>query len=88
MGTNVAAVKATAYAPLTQSGEVAQRVIDTLGLTESSGEISASIGYQVEPSSPRIQVTATSTSPQKAKDIANAVVGGDGQGRLEHRDRR
>ena len=67
-------MKATAYAPLTQSGDVAQRVIDTLGLTESSGEVSASIGYQVEPSSPRIQVTATSTSPQKAKDIANAVV--------------
>jgi capsular exopolysaccharide synthesis family protein len=74
VGTNVAAVKASAYAPLTQSGDVAQRVIDTLGLTESSGEVSGSIGYQVEPSSPRIQVTATSTSPQKAKDIANAVV--------------
>ena len=74
VGTNVAAVKASAYAPLTQSGDVADLVIGRLGLTESPGAVSGSIGYTVEPSSPRIQVFATSTSPQKAKDIANAVV--------------
>ena len=74
VGTNVAAVKATAYAPLTQSGDVADLVIGRLGLTESPGAVSGSIGYTVEPSSPRIQVFATSTSPQKAKDIADAVV--------------
>ncbi len=74
VGTNVAAVKASAYAPLTQSGDVADLVIGRLGLTESPGAVSGSIGYSVEPSSPRIQVFATSTSPQKAKDIANAVV--------------
>jgi capsular exopolysaccharide synthesis family protein len=74
VGSNVAAVKATAYAPLTQSGDVAERVIATLGLTESSAAVSSSISYVVEPSSPRIQVFATATSPQKAKDIANAVV--------------
>ena len=75
VGSNVAGAKASAYAPLTQSGMVADRVIAKLGLKESAGAVTASISYVVDPSSPRIQVFVTSTSPQRAKDIANAVVG-------------
>ncbi|MFL6151115.1 MAG: polysaccharide biosynthesis tyrosine autokinase [Ornithinibacter sp.] len=75
LGSNLAGAKAVAYAPLTQSGEVADRVIEKLGLTESSAAVTSSISYSVDASSPAIQVSATSTSPQRAKDIANAVVG-------------
>ena len=75
LGSNLAGAKAVAYAPLTQSGEVADRVITKLGLTESSAAVTSSITYSVDASSPAIQVFATSTSPQRAKDIANAVVG-------------
>ena len=74
VGSNVAAAKATAYAPLTKSGAVAQKVIDTLDLDETPGAVAASISYVVDPATPRIQVFVTSTSPQKAYDIANAVV--------------
>jgi len=75
VGSNVAAAKANAYAPLTQSGEVADKVRDALGLEEGSGAITSSISYAVDPASPRIQVFVTSTSPEKAKEIANQVVG-------------
>jgi len=75
VGSNVAGAKATAYAPLTKSGLVADRVIASLGLKESSAAVSGSVAYVVEPGSPRIQVFVTSSSPKRAKDIANAVVG-------------
>jgi tyrosine-protein kinase len=75
VGSSVAADKASAYAPLTKSGDVADLVIDQLGLTDTPGAVTGSITYLVEPSSPRIQVFVTSTSPEKAKLIANAVSG-------------
>jgi capsular exopolysaccharide synthesis family protein len=74
VGSNLAGAKAVAYAPLTQSGEVADRVIKALGLAESPAAVTGSITYAVDASSPAIQVFVTSTSPQRAKDIANAVV--------------
>ena len=79
VGSNLAGAKAVAYAPLTQSGEVADRVIEELDLDESSAAVTSSITYSVDASSPAIQVFVTSTSPQKAKDIANAVVGATAQ---------
>lgn len=75
VGNNVASTKAAAYAPLTRSGMVADRVIDDLGLDASPSEVAGSISYSTEPESPRIVVFATSTSPQRAKDVADAVVG-------------
>jgi capsular exopolysaccharide synthesis family protein len=75
VGSSVAGAKATAYAPLTKSGLVADKVIKALGLEESSAAVSGSVAYVVEPGSPRIQVLVTSSSPQRAKDIANSVVG-------------
>jgi capsular exopolysaccharide synthesis family protein len=75
VGNNVASAKAAAYAPLTQSGLVADRVIAELGLDMSPAAVSGSISYDVAPDTPRIQVFVTSTSPQQAKDIADAVVG-------------
>ena len=75
VGSSVAAAKASAYARLTKSGEVAERVIKSLALDESIGAVSGSIAYAVEPGSPSIQVTVTSSSPQRAMDIANEVVG-------------
>ena len=75
VGSSVAGTKATAYAPLTKSGLVAERVIKELKLKESSAAVSGSVSHLVEPGSPRIQVFVTSSSPQRAKDIANAVVG-------------
>ncbi|HEU5241406.1 MAG TPA: hypothetical protein VFU25_05285, partial [Ornithinibacter sp.] len=75
VGSSVAGTKATAYAPLTKSGLVAERVIEELKLEESSAAVSGSVAYVVEPGSPRIQVFVTSSSPQRAKDIANSVVG-------------
>ena len=75
VGSNVASAKASAYARLTKTGEVADRVIKELGLDASPAAVSASIAYAVDPGSPSIQVSVTSTSPQRAKDIANAVVG-------------
>lgn len=74
VGSSVAGAKASAYAPLTQSGMVADRVKARLNLDDSAAAITGSISYVVDPSSPRIQVFVTSTSPQRAKDIANAVV--------------
>jgi len=73
VSSSVAAQKASAYAPLTQSGQVADKVVEALGLTEPAGAVTGSISYAVDPSSPRIQMFVTSTSPQKAKDIANVV---------------
>lgn len=75
VGANVAAAKATAYADLTKSGDVANRVKERLNLSESPAAITNSISFEVQPTSPRIQVFVTSTSPQKAKDIADTVVG-------------
>jgi succinoglycan biosynthesis transport protein ExoP len=75
VGNSVASSKAAAYAPLTQSGKVAERVIADLGLDASPGAVAGSISYSVDASSPRIQVFVTSDSPQRAKDIADAVVG-------------
>lgn len=75
VGNNVASSKAAAYAPLTQSGMVADRVIAELGLSESPSEVAGSISYATEPDQPRIQVFVTSTSPRRAKEIADAVVG-------------
>jgi tyrosine-protein kinase len=75
VGSTVASAKASAYARLTKTGEVADLVIKDLGLTESPAQVSGSIAYAVEPGSPSIQVSVTSTSPQHAKDIANSVVG-------------
>lgn len=75
VGSSVAAAKASAYARLTKSGDVAQIVIDNLELDESLAAVSGSISYAVEPGSPSIQVSVTSTSPQRATDIANEVVG-------------
>lgn len=74
VGNSVAAAKALAYAPLTRSGMVAERVIAALNLPESIGAVNGAVQYATEPGSPRIQVFVTSTSPQRAKDIANAVV--------------
>lgn len=75
VGNNVASAKAAAYAPLTRSGMVADKVIDELGLAMTPAEIADSVSYVTETDSPRIQVFATSTSPRSAKDIADAVVG-------------
>ncbi len=75
VGNNVASSKAASYAPLTTSGAVADRVVKDLGLDLSPGAVAASISYSVDPDSPRIQVFVSSTSPQQAKDIADAVVG-------------
>jgi succinoglycan biosynthesis transport protein ExoP len=75
VGNNVASAKAQAYAPLTSSGLVADKVVDELGLDMSPAAVAGSISYTVEPESPRIQVSVTSTSPVLARDIANAVVG-------------
>jgi succinoglycan biosynthesis transport protein ExoP len=71
---NVASAKAAAYAPLTTSGLVAERVVEDLGLDLSVATVSGSISYTVDPDSPRIQVFVTSASPQQARDVANAVV--------------
>ncbi len=79
VGNNVAAAKAVAYAPLTTSGTVAQKVIDELGLELTPAAVQSSISYSVEPDTPRIQVFVESTSPQQARDIADAVVGATAQ---------
>lgn len=75
VGSTVAASKANAYARLAKSGDVADLVIAKLQLSESPAEVSNSIQYTVEPGTPSMQVTVTSTSPQRARDIADAVVG-------------
>ncbi|PKW27457.1 polysaccharide biosynthesis tyrosine autokinase [Phycicoccus duodecadis] len=75
VGNNVASAKAAAYAPLTRSGMVADRVIASLGLKTTPAQVAAAISYATEPESPRIQVFVTSGSPQEAKNIADAVVG-------------
>ena len=73
VGSTVAAAKAAAYAPLTKTGRVADLVIEKLGLPQSSGAVSGSISYTVEPGTPSIKLSVVSTSPQRAKNIANAV---------------
>lgn len=74
VGTTVAAAKASAYGRLSQSTAVAELVIDQLGLAQSPAAVSGSISYVVEPGTPSMQVSVTSTSPERARDIANAVV--------------
>ncbi len=76
VGNNVASTKAQAYAPLTTSGLVAERVVEDLDLSLTPAAVQGTISYTVDPpDSPRIQVFVTSESPQLARDIANAVVG-------------
>ncbi len=74
IGQSVAASKAQQYIPLMTSEQVAKDVIAKLHLDAGVGEVAGSISASADPGSSTIRVSVSSGSPQRAQDIANAVV--------------
>ncbi len=67
--------RVTSYAELITGQQVAQRVVDQLGLDESPQALAAQVTTKVVPDTVLLTVTVTDPSPTRARDLANAVVG-------------
>jgi receptor protein-tyrosine kinase len=65
--------RVTSYVQLLTGHELAGRVIDQLGLEESSAELAGSISATTIPTTVLLDVTVTRTSPVEARDIAVAL---------------
>lgn len=71
-GSNLAAEKAETYLPLVKSQAVAERVAEDLDL-ESPGSVASSLAGTVT-GSVIFEITATATSPELARDMADAAL--------------
>jgi capsular exopolysaccharide synthesis family protein len=65
--------RVTSYAQLIQGQQVAQRVIDTLRLPISAGQVTSEVSVKTVLDSVILGVTVTDASPERARDIANAL---------------
>jgi capsular exopolysaccharide synthesis family protein len=65
--------RVTSYAQLIQGQQVAQRVIDTLRLPISAGQVTSEVSVKTLLNSVILGVTVTDASPERARDIANAL---------------
>jgi receptor protein-tyrosine kinase len=72
-GNQYAVQQAPAYAKLITGRDLAGRVIDRLGLDMSAGELRSEIDANVVADTGLIDVTVTDPSPERARDIADAV---------------
>lgn len=73
-GDNYAKSRATSYADLGTSRVVAESVIEELNLSASPESLVRSIDVTVPPDTVTIQVSAKASSPELAREIANAWV--------------
>ena len=73
-GTDPAVQKANTYIPIVQSRGVAERIAKELQLSESSSSIGASLSAWVVPDSLLLKITAVSTSPERARAVADAAI--------------
>jgi polysaccharide biosynthesis transport protein len=62
------------YAQLLMSEQLAQRVIDKLNLPMSASELASKIRAEIVPRTVLLDVSVSDTSPQRAADIAKALV--------------
>ncbi len=65
--------RVTSYSELIQGKQVAQRVVDTLKLPMSADQVASEVTASVKTDTVILGVTVTDASPQRARDIANAV---------------
>ncbi len=67
--------RVTSYSQLIQGGQVAQRVVDSLKLKISAARIASEVSVAVVPNTVILTVTVTVTdpSPERARDIVNAL---------------
>jgi succinoglycan biosynthesis transport protein ExoP len=65
--------RVTSYVELLSGNQLAQRVIDVLGLQESPARLRAGISAGAVPDTVLLNVTVTRSSPEEARDIARAV---------------
>nr|WP_239520253.1 polysaccharide biosynthesis tyrosine autokinase [Blastococcus saxobsidens] len=72
-GSQFSQQRVTSYARLITGEELAQRVIDRLGLEVSPGELSARITATAMSNTVLIDVTVTDESPERTQRIADAV---------------
>lgn len=65
--------RVTSYSQLIQGGQVAQRVVDSLKLKISAAQIASEVSVAVVPNTVILTVTVTDPSPERARDIVNAL---------------
>ena len=73
-GSSPAVQKANSYIPIVQSRGTVERIAKELQLTESGNSIGASLSAYVVPNSLLLKITAVSTSPERARAVADAAV--------------
>lgn len=73
-GASEALQKVNSFVPLVQSRGVVERIAKELQLTESTSSIGASLTAYVVPDSLLLRITAVSTSPERAREVADAAV--------------
>ena len=66
--------KAKSWVPLFTSSATAQRVIDELHLNMTPAQVAGSVKVAPVADAPQLNIAVTSTSPKKARDIADAIV--------------
>jgi polysaccharide biosynthesis transport protein len=65
--------RASSYAQIVTSEQVAQHVVDQLGLQMSAGELASKVKAAAVPRTVLLDVAVKDESPQRAADIANTV---------------
>ncbi|NLG55328.1 MAG: polysaccharide biosynthesis tyrosine autokinase [Rhodococcus sp.] len=65
--------RVTSYTQLLTGETLAQRTIDELGLDETPAQLAAKVTANSAPNSVLVNVRITDTSPERARDIANAL---------------
>ncbi|MEF2977464.1 polysaccharide biosynthesis tyrosine autokinase [Subtercola sp. YIM 133946] len=74
VGDSLSKSKATTYVSLGESRAVAQRVIDTLGLTTTPEQLVGHVTVVNTKDTPTLSVTAQADSPEKAKALADGWI--------------
>lgn len=73
-GNSLAITKSKTYVTYFSSQPVAERVIEELGLDTSPSSLADRVTAKVEEETPNITVSARGDSPERAKELADAVV--------------
>ena len=73
-GNSLAITKSKTYVAYFSSEPVAERVIEELGLDASPSSLAGRVTARVEEETPNITVSARGDSPERAKQLADAVV--------------
>jgi len=65
--------RVASYSELIRGQQIAQRVVDTLKLNFSAARVGGEVSVNVVPNTVILGVTVTDASPERARDIANAL---------------